>query len=848
MSALLSRETFKTSRLAEFCSMRELVNQTGHAIEEWPLVILKETIDNAVDAAEEAGIAPAVEIIVNEDGLTISDNGPGMAPATVAAMLDFNSRVSSREAYVSPTRGAQGNALKTIVAMAYALDGTRGETIIESRGVRHSIVFTVDPIRQEPKIDHVQESSLVTTGVRITICWPDCARSILGRVVDRFLQIVDAYGWINPHLRLSLDWRRDAGCKADLIPTDPTWAKWSPADPTSPHWYDAERLGRLIGAKIAHAEDHGRPCPTVREFIAEFRGLAGTAKGRDICDMIGASRLSLAEFYAEGDRCITSLLEAMKSLSRVVKPKDMGVIGRSHIEALLIKHGGEPESFSYKLEALELDGVPYVIECAFAYCSGADLRTKITGLNWSTSIGADPFRSIGFGGLDALLQEQRAGRNEPVVFFLHLASPRLQFTDRGKSAISLPWEVDDTIVRTVNLVTKRWAKQRRAEERSAAAFERRYDALARVRTVDIKEAAARILVEAYMKASSNNTLPANARQVYYAARPLILAQTGKDTLDSKYFCQTVLVDYIEENNLDWDIVWDDRGHFLEPHTGKVIGLGTLSVRDYIHAMDHAKLIEARVVGAEVKTRGPNGRYAAILFVEKEGFLPLLEKVKLPERFDIAIMSSKGMSVTAARMLADSVCAQHQIPLLTLHDFDRSGFSIGKTVSTSNRRYTFENTIEVINLGLRLEDVEQLGLEFEPAPLGKTDPDAARERLRINGATEDEIAILVDQELRCELNAMTSEQFVNFIEGKLDEFGVHKVVPDDNELAVAYRLFRRGEKILRAVKRLVEEYQDEDVDTPADLTDRLREYLQDNPHTSWDDALAQISEEDDQITS
>ena len=35
-------------------------------------------------------------------------------------------RVSSREAYVSPTRGAQGNALKTIVAMPFVLDGERG--------------------------------------------------------------------------------------------------------------------------------------------------------------------------------------------------------------------------------------------------------------------------------------------------------------------------------------------------------------------------------------------------------------------------------------------------------------------------------------------------------------------------------------------------------------------------------------------------------------------------------------------------------------------------------------------------------------------------------------------------
>jgi hypothetical protein len=27
--------------------------------------------------------------------------------------------------------------------------------------------------------------------------------------------------------------------------SNPTWRKWLPSDPTSPHWYDAERLGRL---------------------------------------------------------------------------------------------------------------------------------------------------------------------------------------------------------------------------------------------------------------------------------------------------------------------------------------------------------------------------------------------------------------------------------------------------------------------------------------------------------------------------------------------------------------------------------------------------------------------------
>ena len=44
----------------------------------------------------------------------MTDNAGGIAPATVETMLDFSVRVSSREACASPTRGAQGNALKTL--------------------------------------------------------------------------------------------------------------------------------------------------------------------------------------------------------------------------------------------------------------------------------------------------------------------------------------------------------------------------------------------------------------------------------------------------------------------------------------------------------------------------------------------------------------------------------------------------------------------------------------------------------------------------------------------------------------------------------------------------------------
>jgi DNA topoisomerase VI subunit B len=99
----LARTTFTTPRLMEFCNRKELTLQTGHDPALWPAVIVKELIDNSIDACEEAEIAPVIAIDVTADGnITITDNGPGLPVETLDKILDFAVRVSSREAYCAP--------------------------------------------------------------------------------------------------------------------------------------------------------------------------------------------------------------------------------------------------------------------------------------------------------------------------------------------------------------------------------------------------------------------------------------------------------------------------------------------------------------------------------------------------------------------------------------------------------------------------------------------------------------------------------------------------------------------------------------------------------------------------
>ena len=155
---LFMPETFTVSRALDFLSQRELTRQIGHEPERWPLVVVKELTDNALDDAEEAQLPPRIEVTVTPELIEVRDHGSGIPPETVDGALDLSSRTSSRAAYVGPTRGQQGHALKTILCMPFALDGNTGLVEIEARGILHQIAVGLDRVAQQPRVEHHCES------------------------------------------------------------------------------------------------------------------------------------------------------------------------------------------------------------------------------------------------------------------------------------------------------------------------------------------------------------------------------------------------------------------------------------------------------------------------------------------------------------------------------------------------------------------------------------------------------------------------------------------------------------------------------------------------------------------
>jgi hypothetical protein len=313
-----------------------------------------------------------------------------------------------------------------------------------------------------------------------------------------------------------------------------------------------------------------------------------------------------------------------------------------------------------------------------------------------------------------------------------------------------------------------------------------------------------------------------------------MAMTDEKELSYNYFLQTLLPDFVEETGVEWNLVYDARGHFEEPHTNRRLGCGTIEVGNYLNALAEPKIVPASFEGAGVAVIGPEGGLSGILFCEKEGFSPLFKRANLANRYDLMIVSTKGVSVTAARRLIDDVCGLNDLPLFVLHDFDVAGFMISGTLQRGTRRFTFSHEIKVVDLGLRLDDIG--GLEREPAAASNVSAAKLRQQVAENGATDAEIDILLEE--RVELNAMASDDLVEMIERKLKAYGLEKVVPDEDLLSEAYREFHRSLQLRERFREMEKRFKEEaaEIEVPGDLEERVRAILAKYADLRWDEAV------------
>lgn len=766
-NATLERQTFSISRAAEYFDAKELEKLTGQPQHKFAAVVLKELLDNALDAAETAGRAPELEIEVSrsEDLLTlaINDNGTGLPAKTVERILDFNTRTSDKAAYKTPTRGAQGNALKTILGLPFALKVNR-PVVIEAQGLKHTIKAYVNPAGAV-RTEHSTTPSSRTVGTRVELSLPTASP-------------FDARGWarafsiFNPHASVKISVSGKAIEHANTAPQfsdsyqnsvdfpDP-WRKFLPTDLPSAWWFSLSDLESLVHAHITAAVEGGED-PTLRDFVRrQFKGLTGTAKAKAVTEQLpGISRVSDLE---ASEHLIEKLHEAMLEAAPAPSANVLGLVGPKHFEHCFKDWYGV-HRYWYKKTTGVIDGLPFAFEVAVA-------ETEAPGgifhaLNFSPTFD-DPLKSIKLtaGKVSALgaqnfLREGRAlsswdwPLNSAAAY--HLVSPALTMLDRGKTNVDISAQHAEAIAAELWKACKELYADFKRAERDAAGAERRQ--LERRREskrfeYTVKDAVYEVLDDAYLTATDDGIHPVSARDLYYVVRTKIQEYTDK-ALDFNRFSQTLIVDYQRLYKPFELLYYKPRGVLYEPHTQRQTPLGTREVRDY---------------------NFPSWVYDKILYVEKDGVGEGLKP--LADRYDMAIISAEGYASVAARVLLSKADENQSYQVFVLHDADPHGYNIARTLAEETRRMP-GHSVEVIDLGLKLEEALELGLLTEQF----TRKNALPKGLKLTPVEHDYFGgrWASGKSWSCrrvELNALTPGQRLKYVEAKLVEHGATaKVIP------------------------------------------------------------------------
>lgn len=585
------------------------------------------------------------------------------------------------------------------------------------------------------------------------------------------------------------------------LPDDPRALSWAEAaiqmadggevfgGRPSPHWYDADHFYMLLQAAGA------RP---VRELIEQLDGCTGAKAGTITGAFKGTAcnRLTHEEAIA--------LLVKARAEARPVRPERLGSVGPMEFM---------PPSYAAVRDAVELGGrepkakVPFVVE-AWAHAS----RQRDDGVSIKVFVNRTPitgevraYKDKGdvslFGcGLRARL-ELAAGR-AGLDLVLNLTTPFCPITTDGKEPDFSPFAGQ-----IFEAVRKAVGKARRAMPKSPTASERTTQ----------KAIILDRLEEGVAKASGDGQYRFSQRQLFYAIRPFLIEELGREPTWEHF--QGVITDYENEYGDIRGMYRDPRGTLYHPHLGTDLPLGTLAVEQYAR---------------------PEWTFNKVLYIEKEGFFEALKEAKWPERHDCALMTSKGFSSRAARDLLDLLAdTEEPLAVFCVHDADASGTMIYQSLQEETKARQ-RRRVEIVNLGL--EPWEALGMDLQVEDVKDRERRAPVADYVSQHAPDHKDWTEWLQEHRVELNAMTTPQFLAWLDAKMHEHEGEKVVPPAP--VVAAEMTRRLEQHVRQaiVERVLREARlDEQVQaamgtllvpTGDELVDSTKEWLGEHQDEHW----------------
>ena len=486
---------------------------------------------------------------------------------------------------------------------------------------------------------------------------------------------------------------------------------------TSPFWYDADAFFELLQA----AGD--RPA---RDMIADFDGCSGAKAGKIAAGFLSRACGSLSREEAE------ALLAAARTLAKPVKAARLGQVGTA--EELPDAYAKVEGAFTLKAARGTLDAaLPFAVEAWVAVDDQAGERPDILIAVNKTPITAEvngftekgKLAIIGAGLKHYLAPVGRAKLRRVVV---NVMTPYMPITSDGKAPNLEP--MFDQVAEAIETATRR-AKR---GQRSFAPRRRSQ-----------KEIVFANLEAGHRKASQDGRYRFSQRQLYYALRPTLLDATGQEP-DYDNFCR-ILTDYENDFGDIPGMYRDARGVLYHPHKGEDIPIGTLEVEQYSR---------------------PDWTFNKILYIEKEGFFSILKAERWPERHDCALLTSKGQATRAVKDLLDLLGETDEaLTFYCVHDADAYGTLIYQALQEATHTRPGRK-FEIVNLGLDPWEGVSMGLQVERVssdkkrhPVGAYVPHDWENWLQGN---------------RVELNAMTTDVFLDWLDRKMEAHGDGKLIP------------------------------------------------------------------------
>jgi len=245
------------------------------------LTMIKEAVDNSLDACEEASILPEINVsIQNPDGanftISVEDNGPGIAKmhtARVLAKLLVGSKFKSLGEAGMQSRGQQGIGISACILYAQLTTGRATYIESKTKGEKmYSCHLQLDTSRNEPIItDEKLFESPKPHGLKVILDMKGVYRKVKG--VDDFLKYTAI---ANPHARITFIDPEGTKTIYERV------AKELPKKPkpvmAHPHGIELGTLIKMLGRS---------PSRTVFSFLMNDFSRIGAQSAKEICQTAG---------------------------------------------------------------------------------------------------------------------------------------------------------------------------------------------------------------------------------------------------------------------------------------------------------------------------------------------------------------------------------------------------------------------------------------------------------------------------------------------------------------------------------------------------------------------------------